>query len=84
MGEFARDFGVKRLGLFGSFAREEATERSDVDLLVEFVGPTNFDDYMDLKFRLEELLGRRVDLVTRKALRARLRPHIERDLIDVA
>ena len=76
--------GVKSLGLFGSVARGEARDDSDVDLLVAFDGPATFDRYMDLKFFLEELLGRRVDLVTERGLRKALRPTVERELRRVA
>ncbi len=50
----------------------------------EVAGPTTFDMYMDVKLYLEELLGRPVDLVTRKGLRARIRPNTEREAILVA
>ena len=76
-------FGVQRLSLFGSVARHEATAESDIDLLVEFVGPATFDRYMDLKFFLEGLLQCRVDLVTEGALRPRLKSAIEKELIRV-
>ena len=82
--EVQRRFGTKRLALFGSAARDELRDDSDVDILVEFSGPATFDGYMDLKFFLEELLGRSVDLVTKDAVKPRMRPIIERDLIDVA
>ena len=76
-------FGVQHLSLFGSVSRHEATAESDIDLLVEFVGPATFDRYMDLKFFLEELLQCRVDLVTEAALRPRLKTTIEKELIRV-
>ena len=79
-----QQYQVQRLALFGSFARGEATESSDVDLLVEFDGPATFDRFMDLKFHLEDLLGAPVDLVTVKALRPKLRPGIEQEAIRVA
>ena len=60
-------FGVHRIGVFGSHARGEEDEASDVDVLVEFTEPT-FDNFMDLVFFLEELFGRDVDLVTVDAL----------------
>jgi uncharacterized protein len=82
--QLRRAFGVSTLGLFGSVARGEAGPESDVDVLVEFVEDPTFDGYMDLKFRLEELFGRRVDLVTRSGLRQRAVPHVEQDLIRVA
>ncbi len=77
-------FGLKKLSLFGSAARDELVQASDIDVLVEFVDSPTFDGYMDLKFLLEELFGRRVDLVTREAIKPRMRPFIEKDLIDVA
>lgn len=78
------EFGVSSLSLFGSVARGEATEASDVDLLVRFEGRATFDRYMDLKLFLEDLLGRRVDLVTEKALREEVRPRVEQELLRVA
>jgi len=75
--------GVKSLALFGSLARGDAGPESDVDILVEFQGSSTFDRYMDLKFFLEELLNRPVDLVTRKALKTRLRPYVEKEAIYV-
>ena len=82
--EIAARYGVKRLALFGSAAREELAPSSDVDVLVEFVGPATFNAYMDLKFYLEDLLGRPVDLVTEKALRQEFRPYVEKEMIRVA
>ena len=78
------EFGVSSLSLFGSVARGEATEASDVDLLVRFEGRATFDRYMDLKLFLEDLIGRRVDLVTEKALREEVRPYVEQELLRVA
>jgi len=68
-------FGVTKIGIFGSFARGEETETSDVDVLVEFDTPS-FDAYMDLKFFLEDLFQRNVDLVTASSLKSRLRDRI--------
>jgi hypothetical protein len=75
---------VKSLFLFGSTARDEARPDSDIDLLVEFAGPATFDAFMDLKFYLEDLLGRRIDLVTSRSLKPRIRPSVEREAILVA
>jgi len=82
--ELRRRFGIAELALFGSVARGDAGEASDVDFLVEFQGRADFDRYMDLKFFLEDLLGRRVDLVTRKALKPRLRPSVDAEAVRVA
>lgn len=82
--EIARQFGVKRLSLFGSAARGELREDSDVDVLVEFDGPATFDGYFGLKDHLESLLGRTVDLVTERGLKPRAKRQVERDLIRVA
>src|SRR5438094_344975 len=68
-----RSLGARSLALFGSFARGEERAESDVDLLVD-LDEKRFDRYMDLKLRLEELLGRRVDLVMTESLKPRLRP----------
>lgn len=76
-------FGVVRLALFGSHAREQAREESDVDILVGFNGPASSAQYFGAQFYLEDLLGCAVDLVTEKALRPQLRPFVERDAIHV-
>ena len=76
-------FGVAELSLFGSFARDQGTGDSDIDLLVQFDGPATSKQYFGMQFYIEDLLGRRVDLVTEKALRAELRPYVERDIVNV-
>lgn len=78
--ELKERFTVRQIGVFGSFARGEAGPESDVDIIVELGEPT-FDNYMDLKFRLEEELQRPVDLVMADAVKPRLRPIIEREVI---
>ncbi len=75
--------GARRLGLFGSFARAEAHADSDVDLLVD-LDRHGFDRYMDLKFFLEGLLGRHVDLVLADRIKPALRERILRSVIDAA
>ncbi len=79
----AQRFGVAELALFGSAARDTAEEESDVDILVRFDGPATSKRYFGVQFYIEDLLGRPVDLVTTKALRKELRPHVEREAIDV-
>ena len=70
-------FGIKSLAIFGSVARDEARPDSDVDILVEFKGHATFNAYMDLKFFLEDLLKRPVDLVTRKSIRPRIKAQVD-------
>ena len=73
-------FTVRRIGVFGSFARDSANPESDVDILVELAEPT-FDHYMDLKFYLEEVLNRSVDLVMAETVKPRLWPIIEKEIV---
>lgn len=81
--ELQTRFGVTRLALFGSTARDTATGKSDVDVLVDFDGPATSKRYFGVQFYLEDLLGCPVDLVTEKALRPELRPFIEREQVNV-
>jgi len=72
-----RAFGVRRLGLFGSFARGQQDENSDIDLLVEFdLDKKTFDAFIHLAFFLEDLFGRRVELVTPESLSPYIAPRI--------
>ena len=82
--EMRRRFDVKELAIFGSVARNEARDDSDVDVLVTFHGRATFDNFMGLKLYLEELFGTEVDLVTNKALRKEMRPEVERELLNVS
>jgi len=75
--------GARSVALFGSFARDEAGEQSDVDLLVDLDEHT-FDRYMDLKLHLEDLLGRPVDLVLIDGLKPRVRDRILGEAIRAA
>ena len=79
-----RAHGVVSISLFGSVVRGEATLESDIDVLVEFDGPVTFDRYMGLKLFLEDLLGAKVDLVTPRSLKPRIRPQIEAEAVRVA
>ena len=81
--ELQTRFGVTRLALFGSTARNTATGSSDVDILVAFDGPATSKRYFGVQFYLEDLLGRPVDLVTEKALRPELQPFIEKESVNV-
>ena len=76
-------FGVTRLALFGSIARDAATANSDIDILVDFDGAATSQRYFGVQFYLEDLLGCSVDLETEKALRQELRPYIEHEATNV-
>jgi predicted nucleotidyltransferase len=78
--EGLKKLGVRRLGLFGSCARGEATATSDLDFVVEFANKS-FDAYMDLKTFLENLFGCRVDVVLSETIKPRLRPIIQRETV---
>ena len=76
-------YGVTQLAVFGSVARGSANADSDIDVLVAFDGAATSKRYFGVLFYLEDLLERPVDLVTEKALRAELRPYIEREAVRV-
>jgi len=79
-----RRFGVRRLALFGSVVRNEATPASDVDLLVEFEpAMKTLENFMGLAYLLDEVLGRRADIVTTDALSPYIGPYILREAEDV-
>lgn len=83
--EVIKGFGVSNLGLFGSFSKGTFTEKSDVDLLVDFLPEQKtFDNFMELSFFLEDLLGRKVELVTLQSLSKFIAPYILNELEDVS
>jgi predicted nucleotidyltransferase len=82
--EMRQRFAVKDLLLFGSAARDELRDDSDIDVLVEFDGPATFDGYLGLKDYLEGLFGAKVDLATESMVKPRLWRYIEKDLLRVA
>jgi len=79
----AARYGVTLLALFGSTARNNAQNDSDIDILVAFDGPATSERYFGVQFYLEDLFGCRIDLVTEKALRVELRPFIEKEAVRV-
>jgi predicted nucleotidyltransferase len=83
--ERIRSFGVKELDLFGSFVKENMINpESDIDLLVEFEeGKKNFDNFIDLNYFLEDITGRKVELVTRRSLSPFIGPHIIKEMENV-
>jgi len=82
--ELQNRFGVAKIGIFGSFARGEERQDSDVDVLVTFQqGKKTFDNFMGTKFYLEDLFMRKVDLVTDAALKPLTRDSVFRDVVYV-
>jgi len=76
-------YRLESLAVFGSMARGDDREGSDVDILVTFEGTADFDRFMGLKLELEDLFGRRVDLGTPDTLRPEMSEEVERDLIHI-
>ena len=74
-----RRYSVKRLGLFGSYARGQQKRGSDVDFLVDFEKPT-YDNFIDLTFSLERLFRRKVGLVTSRSLNPHVKPFVENEV----
>lgn len=73
-----KNYNVEGLGVFGSFARGENTPTSDIDMLVRFSQPLGFFKFIELENYLTKILGRKVDLVTEKALK----PAIKNDVLQ--
>ena len=78
--EIRSTFKVKRIGLFGSYARHEQRPDSDIDLLVDFSEDADLFDLVELKYFLEDHLHNRVDIVPERALRDELRPSVHADV----
>lgn len=76
-------FGVSEISLYGSFARDEATEESDIDVVVKFDVPPTFRTYFGAQIYLEDVFGRSVDLARRHELRKEILPNVDRDLMHV-
>ena len=76
-------FKVKEIGVFGSYARGQQKEGSDIDILVEFSEPVGFFTFRDLEEYLAGVLGLKVDLVSKKALKPRIGKHILHELVSV-
>ncbi|MFZ4439828.1 MAG: nucleotidyltransferase family protein [Syntrophales bacterium] len=81
--ELTERFGVSRIAMFGSTARDVAASESDIDILVAFDGSATSARYFGVQFLLEDLFGCKVDLVTEKALRSELRSYVEQEAIYV-
>jgi predicted nucleotidyltransferase len=81
--ELKKIFKVKTIGVFGSYVRGEQKGKSDVDVLVEFEEPIGLFEFMDLEMYLSNLLGTKVDLVSKKALKPHIGEHILKEVIMV-
>lgn len=79
----SKKFSVKTIGLFGSYARSEQTEESDIDLLIEFEKPVGFSKFTELEDHLSEKLGAKVDLVTPDALKPIIKPYVMKEVVYV-
>ncbi len=78
--EAIKRFGISRLGVFGSFARNEQNKDSDLDLLVEFMpGEKNYDNFIGLTYFIEDSIHRKVELITEEALSPYIGPHIKNE-----
>jgi uncharacterized protein len=81
--ELKKNYRVKEIGLFGSYVREEQTQTSDIDVLVEFEKPIGLLEFVGLKNHLSDLLGVKVDLVMKKALKLRIGDRILNEIVYV-
>ncbi len=81
--ELKAKFKVKEIGLFGSFVREEPSRTSDIDILVEFAAPIGLFKFLELEEYLEARLGRKVDLVSKKALKPRIGGYILQEVLMI-
>jgi len=81
--ELRAKYSVKEIGVFGSIVRGEAGEQSDIDVLVEFSSPIGLFQFLELEEYLGSRLGRKVDLVSKKALRPRIGAHILKEVVMV-
>jgi len=77
-----KQFGIAKIGIFGSFIRGEERPDSDVDVLITFrKGQKTFENYMDCKFYLEDLFGRKVDLVMKSTIKTRFKTNILGEIV---
>jgi predicted nucleotidyltransferase len=81
--QFARDYAVRRFGVFGSMVRGDQTESSDIDILVDFTKPIGLFAFVRLEEELTKLLKRKVDLVTSRALKSAIRDDILKETLYV-
>ncbi len=78
-----KQYHVKQLGIFGSFVRNEQNRESDIDIMVEFESPIGFFDFIRLENFLSEILDKKVDLVTEKALKPAIKNYVLKEVVYV-
>ena|SRR3989338_4959727 len=81
--DLRREYNVKYIGVFGSYVRREQKKSSDIDILVEFEEPIGFFKFLEMEEHIGKLLGVKVDLVTRNALKPRIGQHILKEVVAV-
>ncbi|OGB90772.1 nucleotidyltransferase [candidate division WOR-1 bacterium RIFCSPHIGHO2_01_FULL_53_15] len=81
--EVERKFNVSELGVFGSYVRDEQNKKSDVDILVDFKEPIGLFKFMDLEEFLHKILGIKIDLVSKKALKPRIGAHVLKEVVFI-
>ncbi|MCK5286741.1 MAG: nucleotidyltransferase family protein [Thermodesulfovibrionia bacterium] len=81
--ELVKNYGVREIGIFGSYVRGEQGENSDVDVLVELEKPIGFFKFLELEEQLMKIMGLKVDLVTKKALKPIIGKYILEELVSV-
>ena len=75
-------FGVKEIGIFGSYARGDQTPQSDIDIIVKFRdGEKSYKSFINLSFFLEELFNKRIDLLTEKSISPFIKPYIDKEVV---
>ena len=80
--ELQRKYPLSRLGVFGSYARGDATEKSDIDIAVELSGPMGLN-FVDMADEIESLFGIKTDVVPKRAIKPGYLPFVEKDIIYV-
>ncbi len=78
-----KKYGVKKVGVFGSYVRDEAKRKSDLDILIDFKEPVSLFEFLALERHLSELTDKKVDLVMKSALKPRIGRHITREVVYV-
>jgi hypothetical protein len=81
--ELEKKYPISEMGLFGSFARGDYNEHSDIDILVDFDGRIDGFDYIKIAHHLEDAFKQKIDLVSRKGIKAKYIPYVENNLIHV-